>query len=155
MIKIIYVGAICAANLSVSYFGPAAMPINSFALIGLDMVARDKLHDKMGFKKVMALTAIAGFASYLINPESGRIAVASLAAFGLSQAANAIAYQRLIKREWMQRSNASNAVGALVDSVLFPALAFGAFLPTASTAQFIAKVSGGAVWSWLLRKVKA
>ena len=38
-------------------------------------------------------------------------------------------------------------VGAAVDSILFPTIAFGSFLPTIIALQFAAKVAGGALWS--------
>jgi hypothetical protein len=41
-----------------------------------------------------------------------------------------------------------------VDSVLFPTIAFGAFLPAIVLGQFVAKVAGGAVWSWILGYVR-
>jgi len=45
----------------------------------------------------------------------------------------------------------SNVVGAVVDSVIFPMLAFGAFPPALIALQSAAKVGGGAIWSVLLR----
>ena len=42
--------------------------------------------------------------------------------------------------------------GAAVDSLLFPTIAFGVLMPEIIALQFIAKVSGGAVWSFLLQK---
>jgi uncharacterized PurR-regulated membrane protein YhhQ (DUF165 family) len=53
----------------------------------------------------------------------------------------------------MVRANGSNVVGALVDSILFPTIAFGfgAFLLPVVALQFAAKVAGGAVWSFVMR----
>jgi len=48
------------------------------------------------------------------------------------------------------RVNGSNVVSAAVDSVVFPTLAFGSFLPWVILGQFLAKVAGGAVWSLIL-----
>jgi len=39
-----------------------------------------------------------------------------------------------------------------VDSLIFPTLAFGALMPHIVAMQFVAKVAGGALWSWLLNK---
>jgi hypothetical protein len=41
----LYLAAIVAANLSVAYFGPASTIVNAFLFIGLDLTARDRLHD--------------------------------------------------------------------------------------------------------------
>lgn len=46
--------------------------------------------------------------------------------------------------------NGSNVAGALVDSAVFPTLAFGEVLPLVILGQFAAKSAGGAVWSLVL-----
>jgi uncharacterized PurR-regulated membrane protein YhhQ (DUF165 family) len=70
----------------------------------------------------------------------------------VSALADWLAYTALRSKPWLVRSNGSNVVGAAVDSVIFPTLAFGGFLPHIVALQFAAKVGGGAVWAWLLRK---
>ncbi len=154
MLSLIYVAAICAANFSVHFFGPAMTPINAFLLIGLDFVIRDKLHEKIGLLKMFCLIACAGVISFAINPATDLIAIASVAAFALAATADATVYQLLINKPWLVKSNASNAVASAVDSMVFPLIAFGAFLPWVVLGQFAAKVFGGAIWSWLLRGVK-
>ena len=42
----------------------------------------------------------------------------------------------------------------MVDSLVFPTLAFGGFLPLVTLGQFAVEGVGGAVWSVLLRKVR-
>ena len=44
----------------------------------------------------------------------------------------------------------SNVFGALVDSLVFPTIAFGGFLPWITLGQFAAKVAGGFLWSLVL-----
>ena len=154
LIPLIYISSICAANFSVSYFGPASTPVNAFLLIGLDFVIRDKMHQKIGFARVMAMVIIAGVISYAINPAAGIIATASVSAFMLSSFVDASVYQALIKRNWMVKSNLSNVAASAVDSITFPLIAFGALMPWVVAGQFFAKVLGGAMWSWLLRVVK-
>ena len=61
-----------------------------------------------------------------------------------------VAYHLLRNRVWWQRVNGSNVLSAAVDSVIFPQLAFGAFLPAIVLGQFVAKVAGGALWSVIL-----
>lgn len=91
--------------------------------------------------------------SYLLNQDSKDIAIASFAAFALAGTADAIAYHLLGKRKYILRVNGSNIVGAVVDSLVFPYLAFGGFLPLVVAGQFLAKVSGGLIWSLFLRRV--
>lgn len=154
MMSVIYVLAICAANFSVHVFGPLVTPVNAFLFIGLDFVIRDKLHERIGILRMFCLIAIAGVISFAVNPATDMIAIASVAAFALAASADATVYQALIKKPWMVKSNGSNIASSAVDSVVFPLIAFGAFLPWVVAGQFIAKVFGGAIWSWLLRGVK-
>lgn len=154
MLSVIYIAAICAANFSVHLFGPVATPFNAFLLIGLDFVIRDKLHERIGVRKIMLLIIIAGAISYAINPATDMIAIASVSAFALAALTDATVYQSLIRKPWLVKSNGSNVASSAVDSVVFPLIAFGAFMPWVVAGQFVAKVFGGAVWSWLLRGVK-
>lgn len=154
MMSVIYVLAICAANFSVHVFGPLVTPLNAFLFIGLDFVIRDKLHERIGILRMFCLIAIAGVISFAVNPATDMIAIASVAAFALAATADATVYQALIKKPWLVKSNGSNIASSAVDSVVFPLIAFGAFLPWVVAGQFIAKVFGGAIWSWLLRGVK-
>lgn len=154
MLSLIYVLAICAANLSVHIFGPLITPLNAFLFIGLDFVVRDKLHERIGIKKILVLIIIAGAISYAVNPATDMIAIASVAAFSIAALTDASVYQILIKRNWLVKSNVSNIASSAVDSVVFPLIAFGAFMPSVVVGQFLAKVFGGAVWSWILRGVK-
>ena len=154
MLSIIYIAAICTANFSVHLFGPVATPFNAFLLIGLDFVIRDKLHERIGVRKIMLLIIIAGAISYAINPATDMIAIASVSAFALAALTDATVYQSLIRKPWLVKSNGSNVASSAVDSVVFPLIAFGAFIPWVVAGQFVAKVFGGAVWSWLLRGVK-
>lgn len=155
---VVYVAAIVAANLSVAAWGPWVSPINAFLLIGLDLSLRDHLHDQWMGKNLMlrmgALIAASGAISYVLNPASGMIAIASVVAFTAGGLTDALIYQSLIRRDYLVRSNASNAGGAIVDSFMFPTLAFGAFLPTIVALQIAAKISGGFLWSLALRRLK-
>jgi hypothetical protein len=147
----IYIAAIVAANLSVASFGPAVTPINAFFLIGLDLSLRDHLHERWRGNQLAlrmgGLLLAAGAISFALNPASGRIAIASVIAFVVSNAIDAMVYQLLIKRGYLARSNGSNAAGALVDSALFPTIAFGSVMPAIVVAQFAAKLVGGFFWS--------
>ena len=151
---LIYVAAIVAANLSVATFGPWVSPINAFFLIGLDLALRDHLHDRWRgpglWPRMLGLIAVAGLASFLLNPAAGRIAVASVVAFCAAGIVDAIAYHLMRSRPYLQRSNASNVAGSMADSLIFPAIAFGGWLPAIVALQFVAKVAGGAMWAWLL-----
>lgn len=153
---ILYLTAIVLANLSVAYFGPGATILNAFLFIGLDLTARDNLHDlwkhdKLWFK-MLSLIATGSALSYALNRGAGRIAFASMVAFMLAGIVDAIMYHAMRDKTRMQRVNGSNLFSAAVDSIAFPTLAFGSFLPLIVIGQFAAKVLGGFVWSLVLTR---
>ena len=118
-----YLLAAVLANLSVAYFGPASTIFNAFVFIGLDLTARDKLHDawqgRYLWVKMFLLIAVGSGISYLLNRNAGMIAVASLAAFGVAGMVDAIVYQILHDKKWMVKVNGSNIFSALADSLVF------------------------------------
>jgi hypothetical protein len=157
-----YLAAIVAANLTVAMWGPSMTIVNAFLWIGLDLTARDKLHDAWHGNglvwKMAALIAAGSLLSWALNRDAGQIALASFVAFAAAAVVDTAAYHLLRNRAWWQRVNGSNVLSAAVDSVVFPQLAFGAFLPVIVLGQFAAKVLGGALWSWVLgrgRKAEA
>lgn len=156
VISTIYIAAIVAANLLVAFFGPWFSPINSLLLIGMDLSLRDKLHDAWSCENVVlkmgSLILIAGVVSYLLNPATGMIAIASVAAFSCAMIVDSVIYQALIKKSKMLKMNVSNIGGAATDSIMFPTIAFGSFLPGVVALQFFAKVFGGLVWSYVIDK---
>lgn len=152
----IFVSSIVCANLLVAQFGPIMSVINSFMLIGLDLSLRDKLHDQWDGNpiKIGVLILVSGAVSYLLNPATGIIAVASVSAFCLSMLADSFVYQKLKSKSWMIKANGSNVAGAGVDSIVFPTVAFGGLMPEIVAMQFASKMLGGLLWSLLIKKLK-
>jgi hypothetical protein len=164
-----YLGAIVAANLLVATYGPAVVVVNAFVFIGLDLTCRDKLHDawrndQLALKMGIVIFA-GGVISYALNRDAGQIAIASTAAFVGASLVDGVVYQLMTRARdvripeypyWRPRwsrlecINGSNVVGAAVDSLVFPTLAFGVLLPVIVLGQFVAKVAGGFVWSVIL-----
>lgn len=151
----LYLAAIVGANLITTHFGPSASIIMAFLFIGLDLTTRDSLHDAWHGRglwwRMFALIAAGSALSYAINHSAQRIAVASLVSFAATGVVDAIIYQILRRRKWMTKVTGSNVISALVDSVLFPTLAFGAFLPLIVLGQFGAKTVGGLLWAVYLK----
>ena len=147
----IYALAMTLANLSIVQFGPAVIPLNAFVLIGLDLALRDWLHVRLKAWQMGALIAASGGITYALNPAAGHIAIASACAFAAAASVDWAVFSRL-RGNWMTRSNASNVAGAMVDSIVFPAMAFGGLDPKIVLSMFVAKVAGGAVWSALLSR---
>ena len=152
---ILYLTAIVLANLSVAQFGPGVTIVNAFLFIGLDLTARDQLHEAWrGAKllpKMVALIAAGSLLSWLLNQNAGPIALASFTAFAAAATVDALVYQQLGKYPRWLRINGSNVPSAAVDSIIFPTLAFCSFLWTIVLGQFLAKTLGGFAWSLLFR----
>lgn len=148
---LIYAVAMTAANLSVAAFGPWISPINSFFLIGLDLALRDWLHIRMKAWQMLVMIISSGVITYLLNPSAGKIAVASSVAFTSAALVDWATFTKL-RGTWLFRSNGSNVAGAVVDSLIFPTLAFGALMPHIVALQFAAKVGGGSLWAWAINR---
>jgi uncharacterized PurR-regulated membrane protein YhhQ (DUF165 family) len=144
----IYATAMTLANLSVAAFGPAISPINAFLFIGLDLALRDWLHVRLKLWQMGALIASSGVLTFLLNPASGKIAIASAAAFSVAALIDWLVFTK-VKGSWFMRANQSNVAGAAVDSLIFPTIAFGALMPQIVILQFLAKVLGGFVWAYV------
>lgn len=152
---LIYAAAMTLANLSIAQWGPWVSPINAFILIGLDLALRDWLHTRLRMWQMGALIAATGALTFALNPAAGNIAVASAVAFTAAALVDWSVFIRL-PGSWLRRANGSNVAGAAVDSLIFPTLAFGVLMPHIVALQFIAKVSGGVIWAWLLnRKIQS
>lgn len=151
----VYIAAMVTANLLVWWLGPWFSPINAFVLIGLDLTLRDLLHERLTRLQLAGVIVVGGLITWGVNPAAKHIAIASATAFILAALADWAVYHLLRERPWLVRANGSNVVGAAVDSVVFPTMAFGAFLPAIIALQFAAKVGGGAIWSFLMRPLVA
>ena len=157
MLIALYLAAIVGANLIVSALGPGWSPITAFRFLGRDLTTRDALHDRWRthlWAKMAALIAAGSVLSAALSWQARQIALASFVAFCLSGLTDTLIYHILRAMPRLTRVNGSNIASALVDSVVFPTLAFSTFMPIVVLGQFIAKVAGGALWAWVLVRGK-
>jgi len=148
-----YLGAVVLANVTFGVWGMAVEPWNSMLLIGLDLTARDRLHEAWGRRGLvwkMGALILAGSAISalfgLVFEGVVRVAVASAVAFASTATVDALVFG-LLPRRWL-RINGSNAVGAVVDSFVFPTVAFGVVDWDLVVYFAAVKFVGGAIW-WL------
>ena len=149
---ILYLGAIVLANLLITWLGPSAAIWVAFLFIGLDLTARDHLHEAWHGRgllwKMTLLIGTGSLLSWVLNRNAGQIAIASFVAFACAGTADALIYHLLGDKAKLLKINGSNIVSAAVDSAVFPALAFGfPLLWAVMLGQFAAKVAGGFLWS--------
>lgn len=156
-----YLGAIVAANLLVTHFGKWALPFTAFVLIPFDLVARDLLHEKWSkasefglYSRMYVLICSGALLSYLINQNSQRIAIASCVTFGIVGLVNTMIYQYMAGQARFKKMNVSNCFAAIVDSTLFPLIAFSIFDPKLFIFQSLSKTIGGVIWAYIfLRRI--
>lgn len=151
---LIYLLAIVAANLLAARFGPVVTVLNAFCFIGLDLSTRDQLHARWQgrhlWPRMLLLIGSGGLLAFLLGG-SGNIALASCLAFIAAGSVDALVYRALNRHTRLVQINGSNLVGAVVDSLLFPLLAFGWPLSWPIVlGHILAKVVGGALWALLL-----
>jgi uncharacterized PurR-regulated membrane protein YhhQ (DUF165 family) len=120
------VGCVLAANWLASTFGQIPVGFGLVAVAGtwtagLALALRDLLQESGGVRWVLATIAAGCVLSYLLA--DGRIAVASAVAFGAAELADLAVYTPLRARRWRTAVIASNAVGAVVDTLLFLSIA--------------------------------
>lgn len=156
VLVVLFLAAIVVANLTLTAWGPSAIIPNAFFLIGLDLITRDRLADFWGttrWVKMIALIAAGGALSYWLNRNAATIAMASVIAFAAAELVEALAYHLLRRQRWAERAPKAALLGAAVDSILFPTLAFGGFVFATSFAQFAAKLAGALVWTWAVARL--
>ena len=101
---IAYAVAMTLANLLVATFGPAISPINAFFLIGLDLTLRDWLHVRLKTWQMGGLIIGTGLITYLLNPASGMIAVASAVSFLVASVVDWAVFVKTTG-SWIKRAN--------------------------------------------------
>jgi uncharacterized PurR-regulated membrane protein YhhQ (DUF165 family) len=149
---IAYAVAMTVANMLVATFGPSVSPINAFVFIGFDLALRDWLQIKLKPVQMGALIAGTGLLTYALNQNAGMIAVASAVSFTMAALIDWIVFTKT-KGTWLFRANSSNVAGSAVDSLVFPTIAFGGFMPEIVALQFVAKILGGTLWSYFFNKI--
>jgi len=149
---IAYAIAMTVANMLVATFGPSISPINAFVFIGFDLALRDWLQVKLQPVQMGALIAGTGLLTYGLDSSAGMIAIASAVSFTAAALIDWAVFTKT-KGTWLFRANSSNVAGAAVDSLLFPTIAFGGFMPEIVALQFVAKILGGTLWSYFFNKI--
>lgn len=157
-----YLIAIVVANIAIFIIGPSATFFVALLLIGLNITARDKLHEEWknnGLIWKMLLLFLSGsIITILINFGAIRIAIASSVAFAISATLDTLIYHLLINKPYFTKVNGSNIGSAISDSLIFPIIAFPQMpllqiLLLISIPQAIAKMIGGFIWSLILNTI--
>ncbi len=137
-----HAGTACPPN------GPCLIPVapgimapSGVVMVGLALVLRDLVQRRLGVAWSAAAILAGGALSAFISPPA--LALASTAAFLISEFADLGVYTPLQKRGLILAALASGAVGVVVDSIAFLWLAFGSL-------DFLAGQTLGKFWMILL-----
>ena len=129
----LYIATIFAANWAIQTFGIVPVGFGLMAPAGVYFVGaaftfRDLAHEAVGRGLIVLAILIGAALSAIVSPQ---FALASAVAFGVSELADFAVYSPLRERGWLRAVAVSNAVGLVLDSILFLWLAFGSldFLP--------------------------
>lgn len=155
----LYLLAFILSNFIVLWMGQTGLIITALFLIPFDFVIRCTFHEQWKgaelFIKLGALVLCASALSYLINADTKIIGIASAAGFTAAQLAAGIFYQRFIKSNYFVKVNGSDAIGIIVDSIVFQLIAFSGIDTTVTISQFLLKLTGGLFWYWFIfKKIK-
>lgn len=144
------VGSVCVPD------GPCLIPVgfgvmapSGVLMIGLALLLRDAVHEWLGPRYAIYAIGIGAVLSYLLADPY--IAVASLAAFAISELSDFAVYSKIRDRSRTLGILASGIVGSVIDSVLFLWIAFGSLAHI--DGQIIGKVgvtciAAGALFVW-------
>ncbi|CAA6604758.1 conserved membrane hypothetical protein [Rhodospirillaceae bacterium LM-1] len=124
---IAYIAVIFLANWAIQTFhlvpvGFGLMAPAGVYFAGLAFTLRDLVQDKLGRNWTIGAILAGAALSYAIEP---KFALASGAAFLVSELLDFAIYTPLRKRNWMLAVTLSNLLGLIADSALFLWLAFG------------------------------
>lgn len=134
---------IAAANYATSTYGlvPVGLGLVATAgtwLAGLTFVLRDLVDDLGG--RVAVMVAVAAGCALSLALSNPAIAVASVAAFAVSELVDFGIYRPLRRHGYVRAAVASNVAGSLVDTIVFLAIAGFPILP-AIPGQMLAKLT--------------
>lgn len=128
-----FVGSIWVANWLVSHYGVVDVGFGLKApaavfVVGLAFTLRDVVQRVLGVPAVLLAIIVGAALSLIVSPT---FALASGAAFLISETLDLAVYTPLERRGLLLAVGASNVVGLVADSIVFLALAFGSleFLP--------------------------
>lgn len=150
----IYLLAFVLSNFIVLWFGATGLIFTALFLIPFDFVMRCLFHETWKGKELIfklgALVLTASLLTFLINKNTLNIAIASSVGFISAQLFAGVFYQFFINRSYFVKVNGSDAVGILVDSLIFQLIAFSVILPEITVSQFLLKIAGGLFWYWII-----
>ena len=149
----LYLLAFVFSNFIVLWFGNIGLIFTALFLIPFDFVIRCFFHESWkGFEliwKLGLLVLTASVITYILNRDTLNIAYASCFGYISAQLVAGIFYQIFINKSYFIKVNGSDAVGILIDSIIFQLVAFSFISVEITISQFLLKLTGGFFWYWV------
>ncbi len=149
-----YLLAFVFANFIVLWFGAKGLVFTALFLIPFDFVMRCLFHETWKGKELVfklgGLVIVASFLTFFINQNALNIALGSSGGFISAQIVAGLFYQIVIKKSYFIKVNGSDAIGILIDSIVFQFIAFGNIDFFIMSTQFALKITGGLFWYWII-----
>lgn len=150
----LYLLAFVFANFVVLWFGQYGLIFTALFLIPFDFIMRCLFHETWKGKELIvklgSLVLVSSLLTYIINSQSINIALGSSFGFISAQIIAGIFYQVNINKSIFFKVNGSDAIGILIDSIVFQLVAFSSIDLYVTISQFVLKLIGGLFWYWLL-----
>lgn len=148
---------VLAANWIVPLGLGLAVPAGVFAIAPL-FTLRDAIHRKYGVWMPILLiivgTSISYVSSILLGSDAlGKVTIASIIAFFVSEISDTFIYHLIRKQSWMYKVIKSNLVSSFLDSIIFIGLAFGVAW-NLILGQYLVKMIISVLVGFVLRKDK-
>lgn len=149
----LYVAIFTVANLVVYSCGAWVIPITTSACVAANMMLRDRVFCGRGLKFSVAIAATAGLCTFLINHGALTVAVASFSTVVVGAFVAGSVFKLLKNKMAIEKARPiANTCSAITDSLLYPTVAFMAFLPVVSAQMFASKFLSVLLYTYIVNK---
>ena len=147
-----YVAIFTIVNLIVYYCGAWVIPITTSVCVAANMMLRDRVFCGKGLK-FSAAAAAAGLCTFAINHGALTVAIASFTAVVVGAFVAGWAFKLLKNKVAIEKARPiANTCSAVTDSILYPTIAFMAFLPFVSVEMFASKFLSVLFYTFIINK---
>lgn len=148
-----YVTIFTIVNLIVYYCGAWVIPITTSVCVAANMMLRDRVFCGKGLKFSAAIAAAAGLCTFAINHGALTVAIASFTTVVVGAFVAGGAFKLLKNKVAIEKARPiANTCSAVTDSILYPMIAFMAFLPFVSVEMFASKFLSVLFYTFIINK---
>lgn len=148
-----YVAIFTVVGLIDCYCGAWIVPFTTCVCVAANMMLRDRVFCDRGLKFSMAIAAIAGLCTFILNSDALTVAIASFVAVVTGSFVSGLVFELLKNKLVIEKARPiANTCSAVSDSLLYPTIAFMAFLPVISMEMFVSKFLSVLFYTFIINK---